>query len=114
MENVIYNELIYRGYSVDVGRVETMERDAEGKQSRKKLEVDFVCNRGNQRYYIQSAFAIPDREKMMQEGAAFERIRDSFKKIIVVQQHTKPWYNENGYLVMGVIDFLLDADSLNF
>ena len=114
LENIIYNELLVRGFNVDVGVVEHRVKDAVGKQFAVKLEVDFVCNRGNQRYYIQSAFAIPDREKMMQEGAAFERIRDSFKKIIVVQQHTKPWYNENGYLVMGVIDFLLDADSLNF
>ena len=114
LENIIYNELLVRGFNVDVGVVEHRVKDNDGKQLAVKLEVDFVCNKGSQRCYIQSAFAIPDREKMMQEQAAFERIRDSFKKIIVVQQHTKPWYNENGYLVMGAIDFLLDADSLNF
>ena len=114
LENVIYNELLIRGFNVDVGVVEHRFKDENNKQLAVKLEVDFVCNKGNQRVYIQSAFAIPDKEKMMQEQAAFERIRDSFKKIIIVQQHTKPWYNENGYLVMDVIDFLLNADSLDF
>ena len=112
LENIIYNELLVRGFNVDVGVVEYRKRGEDGRITEVRAEVDFVCNKGSKRYYIQSAFAIPDREKMEQEQASFDRIDDSFKKIIVLQQHTKPWRNEKGYLIINVIDFLLDPDSL--
>ncbi len=114
MENIIYNELLIRGYNVDVGVVECVARDQNGRNIRKRLEVDFVCNQGSQRYYIQSAFAIPDQEKMHQEQNSLVRIGDSFKKIIVVKDHIKPWRNEEGILVMGIMDFLLNQDSLDW
>ena len=114
MENIIYNELLIRGYNVDVGVVECVARDQNGRNIRKRLEVDFVCNQGSRRYYIQSAFAIPDQEKMHQEQNSLVRIGDSFKKIIVVKDHIKPWRNEEGILVMGIMDFLLNQDSLDW
>ena len=113
MENIIYNELLLRGFNVDVGIVEHTERDVDGKQIRKRLEVDFVCNKGSNRYYIQSAFSIPDHEKMQQEQNSLLRIADAFKKIIVVKDHIKPWRNETGILVIGIMDFLLDQNSLD-
>ena len=113
MENIIYNELLIRGFNVDVGVVEYSERDGQGKVIRKRPEVDFVCNRGNQRYYIQSAFAIPDSDKMKQETNSLVRIRDSFKKIIVVKDRIKLWRNEEGIVVMGIMDFLLNPNSLD-
>lgn len=113
MENIIYNELLVRGLNVDVGVVEIAERDENGKSVRKRLEVDFVCNRGNNRYYIQSAFAIPDQTKMQQEQNSLIHIPDSFKKIIVVKDPIKLWRNENGIVVMGIMDFLLKPDSLD-
>lgn len=113
MENIIYNELLVRGLNVDVGVVEIAERDENGKTVRKRLEVDFVCNRGNNRYYIQSAFAIPDQTKMQQEQNSLIHIPDSFKKIIVVKDPIKLWRNENGIVVMGIMDFLLKPDSLD-
>ena len=113
MENIIYNELLIRGFNVDVGVVEHSERDDNGKIIRKRLEVDFVCNRGNQRYYIQSAYAIPDSDKMKQEQNSLVRIGDSFKKIIVVKDRIKLWRNEEGIVVMGIIDFLLNPNSLD-
>ena len=113
MENIIYNELLVRGFNVDVGVVEHAEKNEEGKVVRKRLEVDFVCNRGSLRYYIQSAFAIPDREKMEQEQNSLIRIDDSFKKIIVVKDRIKLWRNEKGIVVMGIMDFLLNPDSLD-
>lgn len=113
MENIIYNELLIRGFNVDVGVVEHLERDADGKVVRKRLEVDFVCNRGNQRYYIQSAFAIPDSDKMQQEQKSLINIGDSFKKIIVVKDQIKLWRNEEGIVVMGIMDFLLNPNSLD-
>ena len=113
MENIIYNELLVRGFNVDVGVVETSERNENGKPVRKYLEVDFICNQGNRRYYIQSAFAIPDREKMQQEQNSLVHIPDSFKKIIVVKDNVKLWRNEEGIVVMGIMDFLLKADSLD-
>lgn len=112
MENIIYNELLVRGFNVDVGVVERSERDGSGKMIRKKLEVDFVCNRGNQRYYIQSAFAIPDNDKMQQEQKSLVHIGDSFKKIIVVKDRIKLWRNEKGIVIMGIMDFLLNPNSL--
>lgn len=113
MGNVIYNELLIRGFNVDVGVVEHSERDDNGKVIRKRLEVDFVCNRGNQRYYIQSAFAISDSDKMKQEQNSLVRIGDSFKKIIVVKDRIKLWRNEEGIVVMGIMDFLLNPNSLD-
>ena len=112
MENAIYNELIYRGYSVDVGVVET--RVDEGvKKVRKQLEVDFVVNQFNKRYYIQSAFALSDREKFEQEQAPLVKIPDSFKKIVVVGNNTPIWRNEEGITFMGIYDFLLNENSLD-
>ena len=110
MENVIYNELIYRGYNVDVGVVQVRSNDGNKK---KPLEVDFVANQGNKRYYIQSAFALPDQEKMDQEQASLIKISDSFKKIIVVNSNTPVWRNDKGILVMNLYDFLLNEDSLD-
>lgn len=112
MENVIYNELVYRGFSVDVGVVE-INTTENGKKVRKQLEVDFVANLGSQRYYIQSAYAIPDKEKMEQEQASLINVPDSFKKIIVVESGMPLWRNEQGITIMNVFDFLLDEDSLN-
>ncbi len=113
MENIIYNELCVRGFNVDVGVVEHSERNDKGKSIRKSLEVDFVCNQGNRRYYIQSAFAIPDNNKMQQEQNPLIKIPDSFKKIIVVKDRIKPWRNEDGILIMGILDFLLHPNSLD-
>ena len=112
MENAIYNELIYRGYSVDVGVVETRV-DEGGKKVRKQLEVDFVVNQFNKRYYIQSAFLISDREKVEQEQAPLVKIPDSFKKIVVVGNNTPIWRNEEGITFMGIYDFLLNENSLD-
>ncbi len=112
MENAIYNELIYRGYNVDVGVVETRAFE-NGKNTRKHLEVDFVINRGSERYYIQSAFALPTQEKIEQEQASLIRIPDSFKKIIVVNGTTPLWRNEQGITFMGLYDFFLNDNSLN-
>ena len=113
MENIIYNELLVRGFQVDVGVVTHAEKNTAGKMVHKRLEVDFVCNRGNRRYYIQSAFAIPDREKMAQEQNSLLRIDDSFKKIIVVKDKIKLWRNERGIVIMGIMDFLLTPNSLD-
>ncbi len=112
MENIIYNELRRRGCKVDVGMVEQRFVDNDGKWQRKQLEVDFVVNEGNQRYYIQSALALPDEEKRKQEMGSLLRIKDSFKKIIIVKDDIKPWRDENGILTMGLLDFLMNADSL--
>lgn len=110
-ENVIYNELRYRGYLVDVGVVETRET-FNGVTERKQLEIDFVANIGSKRYYIQSAYDIPNEDKMMQETKSFDKTNDSFKKIIIVEKSMKPRRTEKGYLMMGVKEFLLDANSL--
>ena len=114
LENLIYNELIVRGYNVDVGIVEKNIRDESGKQKSIQYEVDFVCNLGSKRYYIQSAFSIPDSQKMEQERTPLLRINDSFKKFIIVQDHVKTWQDENGFIIMNVLDFLLNPDSLNY
>ncbi len=113
MENVIYNELIARNFNVDVGIITAPGKDNDGKSVRKQLEVDFVCNKGSKRYYIQSAFSIPDREKMEQESNSLLRIDDSFKKIIVVKDLPAPTYTEDGILVISVYDFLLNSNSLD-
>ena len=114
MENIIYNELRTRGLRVDVGMVETREPDKNGRLIRKPLEVDFVVNQGSQRYYIQSAFAMPTLEKEAQESASLLLINDSFKKIIIVKDDIKPKRNEEGILTIGLKDFLLDKNSLNY
>ncbi|MCI9063548.1 MAG: ATP-binding protein, partial [Clostridia bacterium] len=108
MENIIYNELIVRGYNVDIGVVEIREG---GK--RKQLEVDFVCNQGSKRYYIQSALNIDTREKNEQESKSLNNIEDSFKKIIVVKDDIKLWRNEKGILIIGIQEFLLNKNSLD-
>ncbi len=113
MENAIYNELIYRGYKVDVGVVE-IRVDENGKKVRKHLEVDFVINKGSKRYYIQSAYALPDREKIEREQASLTKISDSFKKIIITGGNKPVWRNEQGITIMGIFDFLLNEDSLDF
>ena len=111
MENVIYNELRFRGYNVDVGVVEIRESNGET-QVRKQLEIDFIANQGNKRFYIQSAYDIPTSEKMEQETKSFDKVDDSFKKILIVEKSMKPRRNEKGYLMLGVKEFLLDPNSL--
>lgn len=112
MENIIYNELRFRGFKVDVGVVESRERDENGKDVRKQLEIDFIATMGSKKYYIQSAYAIPDEVKYKQETKSFDKVNDSFKKIILVEKSMKPRRDENGYVIMGVKEFLLDANSL--
>ncbi len=109
MENIIYNELVVRGYNVDVGLVEIRE---DGK--RKQTEVDFVCNQGSKRYYIQSALHLETREKTFQESRSLNHVNDNFKKIIIVKDAPKHWRTETGILVLGVYDFLLNPDSLDY
>lgn len=106
MENALYNELVGRGYSVDVGIVNHREMSADGKRYSKQLEIDFICNMASRRYYIQSAFAIPDAAKMNQEQKSLVNTGDFFKKIIVVRNRVKPWHNEQGVLIVGLTDFL--------
>ncbi len=113
MENIIYNELVIRGYNVDVGIVPFSHKNSAGKLVHTNLEVDFVCNKGNKRYYVQSAFSITNEDKMKQETKSLERIDDSFKKIVVVKDTPAPWYTEDGILVIGVHDFLLNPNSLD-
>ncbi len=113
MENIIYNELRRRGCKVDVGMMEQRFVDKDGKWLRKQLEVDFVVNEGSQRYYIQSALALPDEEKRKQEMASLLRINDSFKKIIIVKDDIKPWRDDNGILTLGLFDFLMQPDALS-
>ena len=108
MENIIYNELLIRGYNVDVGVVEVREDDA-----RKQLEVDFVCNQGNKRYYIQSALNLDTPEKTLQETKSLNNIDDNFKKIVVVKDNIKLWRNESGILIIGIQEFLLNKNSLD-
>ena len=113
MENIIFNELITRGYSVDVGMIEIRKPDKEGKWLRSQLEVDFIASLGSKKYYVQSALSIPDREKEIQESRPLTNINDSFKKIIVVKDHIMPRRNEEGILTIGLFDFLLKEDSLD-
>lgn len=112
MENIIFNELLVRGFNVDVGVVITNEVDKAGKKIRKQREIDFVCNKGSKRYYIQSALALPDDKKKEQEQRSLLLTQDGFKKIIVTKNAIAPLYNENGVLVMGLYDFLLNENSL--
>jgi hypothetical protein len=108
MENIIYNELLYRGYSVDVGMVELWTTDKNGRSIRKQFEVDFVVNDSDNRYYIQSAYAIPDEEKMRQETASFRNINDAFKRVVIVKDDIMRYHNDMGDLFIGLFDFLLD------
>lgn len=111
MENIIYNEMRMRGWLVDVGNVCRRIRNAEGKQQRVVLEVDFVCNKGSERIYIQSVWRMPDAEKMEQEKRSLRLIDDSFQKLLIVGEHTKPWSDEEGIRIMSIYDFLLDLSS---
>lgn len=109
MENIIYNELIVRGYNVDVGVIEIRTEN----KNRKQLEIDFVCNLGNKRYYIQSALNLDTREKTLQEERPLMCVNDNFKKIIVVKDNIKHWYTEEGIMIIGIQEFLLNSNSLD-
>ncbi len=111
MENIIYNELRYRGFNVDVGVVESRERE-NGKELRKYYEIDFVATLGSKKYYIQSAYDIPNQDKWIQETKSFDKITDSFKKIIIVRNPIVPRQSEKGYLIISLFDFLLNQNSL--
>lgn len=113
MENIIYNELIIRGYRVDVGMVEIKKPNRDGKWTRTQLEVDFIASLGSKKYYVQSALSIPDRNKEIQESRSLTGITDSFKKIIIVKDNIMPRRNEDGILTVGLFDFLLRDDSLD-
>ncbi len=108
MENVIYNEMRMRGWLVDVGNIFHRFRNEAGKQQRVTLEVDFVCNKGSERIYIQSAYKMLDMEKMEQEKRSLKLVDDSFRKIIVVGEHTKTWSDENGIQIVSIYEFLLN------
>lgn len=112
MENIIYNEMRRRGWLVDVGNVLHRVRVAEGKQQRVTLEIDFVCNKGSERVYIQSAWRLPDAQKQVQEKRSLMQVLDSFRKIVVVGDHVKPWTDENGIKIISIYDFLLDETLL--
>ena len=112
MENVLYNDLIRRGMDVDIGVVEYNTKDSAGKKIRKQLEVDFVVNKGEKRFYIQSALSIAEPEKKEQEIASLKRIPDSFSKIVVVRDYLNPWQDENGIVYLGIEQFLLNEDIL--
>lgn len=114
MENIIYNELRVRGFNVDVGMVEERTTDKDNKTVRKQYEVDFVANQGNKRYYIQSAFMMPTKEKEEQENASLLRINDSFKKLVIVKDDIMPKRNDKGIATIGIMDFLLDPGSLDY
>lgn len=113
MENLIYNELLYRGYNVDVGIVEINEK-INGKYTQKQIEVDFVCNQGSKRYYIQSAYALPTESKTNKELRPLLNVNDFFKKIVIVREDIKPYSNEQGITIMGIRYFLLNNNSLEF
>ena len=114
MENIVYNELVIRGYNVDMGVVETFDKNKEGKRVRKQLEVDFVVNQGDRRYYIQVAYDMTSEEKQMQEFSSLRNIPDSFKKIVIVNGSKKTWRNDEGFVIMGMKYFLMNADSLEY
>ncbi len=112
MENIIFNELKIRGFNVDVGVIVQNSTDSNGNRIRKQLEIDFVCNKGSRRFYIQSAYAMPDQTKVEQEQRSLMLTGDAFKKIIITKETPTPYYNEEGVLVMSIYDFLLNANSL--
>lgn len=111
MENIIFNELKIRGFNVDIGVV-TVNSSKDGSSVRKQYEIDFVCNKGSKRYYIQSAYAIPDQAKMEQEQRSLMMTGDAFKKIIITKDAPTPYYNDSGVLIMSIFDFMLNPDSL--
>ena len=112
MENIIFNELLIRGYQVDVGIVEIYEKDEQGKYVRKQIEVDFVANKGEKRCYIQSAFSLPTLDKVNQEERPLRNISDSFKKIVIVKDNILPRVDESGIVTIGLKDFLLNNVSI--
>lgn len=112
MENIIFNELKIRGFNVDIGVVVVNGSGKDGSSVRKQYEIDFVCNKGSKRYYIQSAYAIPDQAKMEQEQRSLMMTGDAFKKIIITKDAPAPYYNDRGVLIMSIFDFLLSPDSL--
>lgn len=112
MENAVYNELCMRGYSVDVGVVEINERQEDGKYVRKQIEIDFVCNRADERVYVQSAFSIPTTEKRLQEERPLRNVGDGFRKVIITKDNVVRHHDENGVLIMGLQEFLMDARSI--
>ena len=114
MENIVYNELRHRRFNVDIGQVTVNEKKADGTCGRKQLEVDFVANKGSKRYYIQSAYMIPDEEKREQEIRSLLKIDDSFKKIVITSHAPAPLYDDHGILTMSIYDFLLNPESLDF
>ncbi len=114
IENIVYNELLIRGYNVDIGIVEVYGKNEEGKTIRKQLEIDFVVNQGSKRYYIQVAYDMSSEEKQAQEFNSLRNISDSFKKIVIVNGTKKPWRNDEGFVIMGMKYFLLNGDSLEF
>lgn len=114
MENLIYNELRIRGQMVDVGQVTLNTKNAAGKSQRIPLEVDFVCNQGDKRVYIQSAFRLPDEEKTMQEVRPLMQIGDNFQKVVVVGGMQPTYRDKDGILILNIFDFLLKPDSLGF
>ncbi|EGG90590.1 hypothetical protein HMPREF0491_00461 [Lachnospiraceae oral taxon 107 str. F0167] len=113
MENIIFNELKIRGFNVDVGVIIENGKNEKGISTRKQLEIDFVCNKASKRYYIQSAYSIPDEAKMMQEQRSLMLTGDFFKRIIITKDTAAPHYNESGVLIMSIYDFLLNANSLD-
>ena len=113
MENIIFNELKMRGFNVDVGVIVQYGTNDKGNSIRKQLEIDFVCNQGSKRYYIQSAYAIPDQAKMEQEQRSLMLTGDFFKRFIITKDTPAPYYNESGVLIMSVYDFLLNENSLD-
>lgn len=114
MENIVYNELLVRGLNVDVGIVEVNSKDKDGNSTRKQLEVDFVVNKINQRYYIQVAYDLSSEDKQNQEFGSIRNIPDTFKRIVIVNGTVKPWRNDEGFVIMGMKYFLLNKDSLEF
>lgn len=113
MENIIYNELCVRDFSVDVGIVEYCYKDAEKKSKRAYLEIDFIANKGSKKYYVQSALTVADEEKREQEIRSLKRVGDSFKKIVVVKDNIIPWHDDDGILYIGIEQFLLDENAMD-
>lgn len=114
MENIVYDELLSRGYNVDVGVVEIFSKDKDDKRVRKSLEVNFVVNSGSQRYYVQVVYDMAREEKEEEEFRPLRNIADSFKKIVIANGARKPWRNEEGFVIMGMKYFLLNRDSLDY
>lgn len=114
MENMIYNELVTRGFSVDVGIVPVVEKDENNKPKRKQYEVDFVANSGSRRYYIQSAFEVPSGDKRQQETQSFRKIGDGFKRVLIQNAPVVPWHDDNGILTISLTDFLLKEEALDW